>query len=84
MLSLALLFVIVFFSPFSSVIISIGEERELSYVLLVHLFVYFARIDVCPTSLPLGVAGWLRLMIVAFPGLFHYLYNDISKQEMFK
>ena len=32
-------------SRFSIVITSLGEERELAYVLLVHLFVYFARVD---------------------------------------
>ena len=37
------------------------------YVLFVHLFVYFARVDFDPFSLPLGVGGWMRLVIVAFP-----------------
>ena len=36
-------------------ITSLGEERELVCVLLVHLFVYFARVNFCPFSLPLGV-----------------------------
>ena len=44
----ALLFVLVFFSPFSIVITSLGEERT---VLL--LFVYSARVDFCPYSLSL-------------------------------
>ena len=35
-------------------------------MLLMHLFVYFAGIDFCP-SLPLGVKGWLWLVIVALP-----------------
>ena len=34
-------------------------------MLLVHLFVYFARIDLCPFSLPLGVRDWPRLVTVA-------------------
>ena len=40
-------------------------------MLLVHLFVCFARVSVCPLSLPLGVVGWLRVVVVAFSGLFH-------------
>ena len=33
-------------------------------VFLVHLFVCFVRISVGPFSLPLGVGGWLRFVIV--------------------
>ena len=43
-------------------------------MVLVHLFGYFSRVDLCPSSLPLGVGDWLRHVIVAFPGLF-YLKN---------
>ena len=77
MLSLTLLFVLVFFffvfffSPFSTVITSLGQEkRKLVYLLLVHLFVYFTRVDFCP-SLPLDVGGLLRLVIVVLHGLFY-------------
>ena len=42
-------------------------------MLLVHLFVYFGRVDLFPFSLPLGVRGWLRLVVVALPGLFYYI-----------
>ena len=42
------------------------EKSELVCVLLVHLFVCF-----CHCSLPLGVGGWLRFVIVALPGLFY-------------
>ena len=52
-------------SPFSVVITSLGEKSAGLYVLLMHLFVYFARVDFCPSSLPLGVGVWLRLVIVA-------------------
>ena len=31
----------------------------------------FAHVDFCPFSLPLGIRGWLRLVIVALPGLFY-------------
>ena len=61
-------FVLVFFSPFSIAITSLGE-RELILVLFVRLFdlcvVWFCRF-----TLPLGVWEGLRFLIVAFPGLF--------------
>ena len=41
-------------------------------MLLVHLFIYFARVNFCRFSLHLGVRGWLRLAIVELPGLFYY------------
>ena len=37
------------------------------YLLLVHVFDYFTRVNVCHFSLPLGVRGWMRLAIVALP-----------------
>ena len=40
-------------------------------MLLMHLFVYFVRVSFCHFSLPLGVGGWLRFVIVALPGLFY-------------
>ena len=49
---------------------------------LVHSFVYFARVGVCPSSLPLGVGDWLRLVIVAFPGPFlltFVRFDDLRK-----
>ena len=39
-------------------------------MLLVHLFVCFAHVSFCPLSLPIGVGGWLRFVIVALSGLF--------------
>ena len=38
---------------------------------LVHLFVSFVHARFCHFSVPLGVGGWLRFVIVAFPGLFY-------------
>ena len=38
-------------------------------MLLVHLFVCFSRACFRPFSLPLGVEGWLRFVIVAYPDL---------------
>ena len=57
-LSLALLFVLVFFfSVLFSIVIksrpSRLRKRELVYVLL---FVYFARVNFCPFPFPLGVS----------------------------
>ena len=44
-------------------------------MLLVHLFVCFVRVCFCPFfSLPLGVAGWVRFVIVAYPGPFYQLF----------
>ena len=59
-----------FFSPFTIVITSLGEEgaglcASRAFVCL------FAPVNVCPFSLPLGISGWLRLVIVALPGLFY-------------
>ena len=61
MLSLALLFVLMFYNPFSIefivfvfyipvsiVITSTGEEKTPVHVLLVHLFVYFTHVDFWP------------------------------------
>ena len=41
-------------------------------MLVVHLFVCFALVSFCPLSLPLGVGGWLRFVIVAV-GPFYFL-----------
>ena len=76
MLSIALLFVLVFFflSFYHCDHLAWGRESWLGVcVLLVHLFVYFGRVDFFPFSLPLGVRGWLRLVVVALPGLFYYI-----------
>ena len=40
-------------------------------MLLVHLFVCFASVTFCPSSLPVGVGGWLRFVIAALPGLLY-------------
>ena len=47
------------------------RKRELVYVLLVLLFVYFAYVKFCLFSLALDARGWLRLVLVALPGLFY-------------
>ena len=72
-LSLALCyFVIVFFSPFSIAITLLGEERANLSAFLT--FVRFALVWFCLSPLPLGVWDGLRLVIVALPGLFSYLF----------
>ena len=66
-------FVIVFFSPFSIAITSLGEERvNLSAF---RTFVRFALIWFCLFSVPLGVCEGLRLVIVALHGLFFYRFE---------
>ena len=58
-------FVLVFFSPFSIVITSLGEER--ANLSAFHTFVRFAVVWFCLFSLPLGVLEELRFVIVALP-----------------
>ena len=63
-------FVLVFFSPFSIVIISIGKEGACLGAF--RTFVRFALVWFCLFPLPLGVWEGLRFMIVALLGLFSY------------
>ena len=65
-------FVLVFFSPFSIAITSLGEER--ANLSAFCTFVPFVLVWICRFSLPLGVWGGLRFVIVALPGLFSYLF----------
>ena len=65
-------FVLVFFSPFSIAITSLGEERVNRSAF--RTFVRFALIWFCLFPLPLGVWEGLRFVIVALPGLFSYLF----------
>ena len=65
---LTLCFVLVFFSPFSIVITSLGEAR--ANISAFRTFVRFAPVWFCLLPLPLGVWKGLRFVIVAFPGLF--------------
>ena len=65
-------FVLVFFSPFSIVITSLGEERAnlSAFCTFVRsVLVWFYRFP-----LPLGVWKGLWFVIVALPGLFSYLF----------
>ena len=65
-------FVLVFFSPFSIAITSLGEER--ANLSAFRTFVRFVLVWICRFPLPLGVWEGLRFLIVAFPGLFSYLF----------
>ena len=61
-------FVLVFFSPFSIAITSLGEERaDLSAF---RTFVRFVLVLFCRFPLPLGIWEGLWFVIVALPGLF--------------
>ena len=64
-------FVLVFFSPFSIAITSLGEERvDLSAF---RTFVRFELVWFFRFPLPLGVWEGLRFVILALPGLFSYI-----------
>ena len=65
-------FVLMFFSPFSIAITSLGEER--ANLSAFRTFVRFVLVWICRLSLPLGVWEGLRFVIVALPGLFSYLF----------
>ena len=60
-------FVLVFFSPFSIAITSLGEERA-----NLSAFRTFVRFVLVRFPLPLGVRVGLWFVIVALPGLFSY------------
>ena len=65
-------FVLVFFSPFSIAITSLGEER--ANLSVFRTFVRFVLVWICRFPLPLGVWEGLRFVIVALPGLFFYFF----------
>ena len=54
------------------------------YVLLVHTFVYSARVNICYFSLTRVFMGWLQLVIVALLGLFYQLFENLEYQHRFK
>ena len=63
-------FVLVFFSPFSIAITSLGEER--ANLSAFRTFFRFVLVWIC--RFLLGVWEGLRFVIVALPGLFSYLF----------
>ena len=73
-------FVLVFFSPFSMAITSLGEEK--TNLGAFRMFVRFVLVWFCQFPLPLGVWEGLRFVIVALPGLFSYLFLQTQQQKM--
>ena len=71
-----------FFSPFSSAITSLGEER--ANLSAFRTFVRFVLVWICRFPRPLGVWEVLRFVIMAFPGFFSYLFftNDHTKHGL--
>ena len=69
-------FVLVFFSPFSIAITSLGERR--ANLSAFRTFVRFVLVWICRFPLPLGIWEELRFVIVALPGLFSYLFFKTS------
>ena len=65
-------FVLVFFSPFSIAITSLGGER--ANLCAFRTFVRFVLVWICRFPLPLDVWEGLRFVIVALPGLFYYFF----------
>ena len=63
-------FVLVFFSPFSIAITSLGEER--ANISTFRKFVRFVLVWFCRCPLPPGVWEGLRFVIVALPGHFSH------------
>ena len=68
-------FVLVFFSPFSIAITSLGEER--AYLSAFRMFDRFVFVWICRFPLPLDVWEGLRFVILALRGLFSYLFYRI-------
>ena len=64
----------------SSFLLALWSPRLGKKELLMHLFLCFARVSFCPFSLPLGVGGWLRFLIVALPAPFYLLFCSFSKE----
>ena len=76
-------FVLVFFSPFSIAITSLGEER--ANLSAFRTFVRFVLVWMCRFPLPLGVWEGLWFVIVALPGLFSYLFfYKVQKKNIYK
>ena len=75
-------FVLVFFSPFSIAIISLGEER--ANLSAFRTLVRFVLVWICRFPLPLGVWEGQRFVIVALSGTFSYPFfhadNEYSDQ----
>ena len=80
--SFLVLFCSCLFSPFSIAIISLGEEK--ANLTAFRTFVRFALVWFRLFPCPLGVWKGLRLVIVALPGLFFYLFRSINSEIVSK
>ena len=65
-------FGLVFFSPFSTAITSLGEDR--ANLSAFRTFVRLALVLFCRFPLPLGAWEGLWFVIIALPGLLSYLF----------
>ena len=65
-------FVLVFFSPFSIAITSLGKER--ANLSVFHISDQIVLVWICRFPVPLDVWEGLRFVILALPGLFPYLF----------
>ena len=65
-------FVLLFLSPLSIAITSLGKGR--ANLSVFRMFVQFALVWFCLFPLPLRVWDGLRLVIVALPGFFSYFF----------
>ena len=72
-------FVLVFFSPFSIAITSLGVET--ANLSAFRTFVRFVLVWICRFPLPLGVWEGLWFVIVALPGLFSYLFLEKKNKK---
>ena len=76
-------FILVFFSPFSIAITSLGEKGA------IRTFVRFALVWFCLFLLSLRVCDGLRLVIVALPGFFSFIFitnnnkKDLKPNDLF-
>ena len=61
-------------------ITSLGEER--AKLSAFRTFVRFVLVWICRFLLPFGVWEGLRFVIVAFPGLFSYLFLQIKLSHL--
>ena len=71
-------FVLVFFSPFSIAITSLGEER--ANLSAFRTFLRFVLVWICRFPLSLGVWEGLRFVIMALPDF--YLFLDCQGSEI--
>ena len=69
-----------FFCPFNILITLLWEEGAGLCAYRALLFISYAHVNLCHFSLPSGVRGWLRLLLVALPGLFCLPFSTILQR----